>query len=253
MNRILLRGAAAVVAALVVVSAAAGAPAPDRSEAQASFTIQPLGPLTKSWPTIDFFGPYYYFLLTNTSAQPDSFRLIIANLTQPTWFPQVCLRAICFPDSTTIRMNAGASDTVGVNVVPLSDGVGEWDFVVKSVADPLLTSTFHLKLFAGTAAVGAPAMAASPGLQLAQSFPNPTRGASRIPFSLPRSGRVSLKVYDPAGRVVATLVDAVLPAGPHAATWGGEVAPGRRVPGGVYFYRLETPAGSLSKRMIVLR
>jgi hypothetical protein len=241
---------------LLLALAVPAVAAPDseaRSNSAYSFTLVPLNSTTQSWPQIDFLAPYFYFRLTNTSALPDSFRLVVQNMTQPMWFPQVCLRQVCFPDSAKILLNAGASDTVGVNIVPFFDGVGEADFLVASVGDPLLHVTYHVTLYAGTAAVGTPVIAAPHALQLAQNFPNPTQGPSRIPFVLPRAGRVSLRVYDPAGRLVATLVDGSLPAGSHAAAWSGEIAPGRRAPGGVYFYRLDTPFGSLSRRMILLR
>jgi hypothetical protein len=44
-------------------------------------------------------------------------------------------------------------------------------------------------------------------VQLAQSFPNPTTGVTRIPFALPAGARVRLTIEDVAGRRVATLVD----------------------------------------------
>ncbi len=218
-----------------------------------SYTIRSTNSQTQSWPQIDFLAPYFYFYLTNTSAQADSFRMRVINLTQPGWFPQVCIRQVCFPDSGTINLNANASDTVGVNIVPFSDGVGEADFEIKSVGDPSHMSTFHVILYAGEAAVGVDAVPRAAALRLAQNFPNPALGATRIPFALPRSERVTLRVFDAAGRVVATLVDRNLPAGSHSVEWRGEIAPGRRAPGGVYFYRLDSKSGSLSKRMILLR
>jgi flagellar hook assembly protein FlgD len=93
----------------------------------------------------------------------------------------------------------------------------------------------------------------TPALRLAQNFPNPAVGPTRIPFALPRPEHVTLRVFDAAGRVVATLVDRTLSAGPHFVEWDGEIRAGRRAPGGVYFYRLQSESGSLSKRMILLK
>ena len=217
------------------------------------FTLEPVSPLTQSWPTINFLGPYYYFLLTNTAAEPDSFRLRIENLTQPSWFPQVCLRSICFPDSTTLRFEPGAADTVGVNLVPVAGGVGEADFVVTSVGNPLLSRTFHVTLYAGSAAVSVETGATPTGLQLSPAWPNPARGSARIAFVLPRSDRVALRVFDVSGRLVATLVDGVLPEGSHSVQWDGEIAGAKRAPAGAYFYRLETPLGSRARSLVLLR
>lgn len=54
---------------------------------------------------------------------------------------------------------------------------------------------------------------------LAPGYPNPFAASTRIPFTLSEAGPVSLTVHDVLGRRVATLVDAVLPAGEHAARW----------------------------------
>ena len=217
------------------------------------FTITPLGSDTQSWPTINFEGPYFYFLLRNQAAVPDSFHMAVQNLTQPTWFPQVCLRAVCYPDSTTIRLNGFAADTVGVDIVPFSDGLGEADFLINSVGDPSQSAMFHIRLFAGTAAVDVTPLPTAASLQLAPSFPNPVRDQARIGFVLPRADRVSLRVYDVMGRQVATLVDQSLSAGAHSVSWTGDLAGGRRAPAGTYFYRLETPEGALSRRLVLLR
>jgi len=217
------------------------------------FTLQLIDPTVQSQPFI-FDGPYFHVLLTNDAAVPDSFYLAVENLTQPTWFPQVCLRSICWPFNTTLGFGAGASDTVGVQVVPDSDGVGEWDFVVSSVGDPLLSQTIHMTLYAGTAATGAPELDASlAGYELAQNAPNPVVDRTSISFALPREDRVFLGVFDVAGRLVATLDSGVLPAGSHTVRWDGRSGSGAPVPSGVYFYRLRTGLGELSKRMTLVR
>ncbi|MDX1547728.1 MAG: T9SS type A sorting domain-containing protein [Rhodothermales bacterium] len=86
------------------------------------------------------------------------------------------------------------------------------------------------------------------GLALGPTYPNPSGGATTIPFSLPARDSVSLRVFDVLGREVETLVDGVLPAGRHAAVFDA-----RGLPSGLYLYRLETPSGSRSGRLIVER
>jgi hypothetical protein len=218
-----------------------------------SFTLTPISPLTQSWPEIDFLAPYFYFLLTNTSAQPDSFHLEITNLVPADWFPQVCLRQICYPESTTLAFGALEADTVGVNIVPFYDGVGDADFTVRSVGNPALSVTYHVTLYAGTAAVGVPVLATVPALQLSQSTPNPSSGGARIDFVLPQADRATLRVFDAGGRLLATLVDGTMTAGPHSVTWGARSARGVPLPAGAYFYRLETSQGSLARRLILVR
>lgn len=78
--------------------------------------------------------------------------------------------------------------------------------------------------------------------------PNPVTGRARISYALPRSGAVSLQVFDAAGRPVQTLVDGRAGAGRYTATWDAS-----EVAGGVYFYTLTTDETSVTKKLIVAR
>jgi hypothetical protein len=68
--------------------------------------------------------------------------------------------------------------------------------------------------------------------------PNPFASRTSVSFSTDRRGRVTLSVYDAAGRRVASLVDGYREAGHHTATWNGRDASGARVSAGVYFVRM---------------
>lgn len=95
----------------------------------------------------------------------------------------------------------------------------------------------------------APASAAT----LGQNLPNPFGSRTVIPFTLDRSTEVSLVVYDVAGRHVVTLLSEELPAATHASVWNGRDASGRKVPSGIYFYRLSTGAETLTRKAILIR
>ncbi|MBZ0269035.1 FG-GAP-like repeat-containing protein, partial [bacterium] len=101
----------------------------------------------------------------------------------------------------------------------------------------------------GVPAIGAP----GPAFSLGTGMPNPFRGVTSIPFSLPRDGTVRLQVYDAAGRLVRTLRNGDLPAGRHVVTWDGRDGGGRATASGVYFYRLSGNAGSLTRKAVRLR
>jgi hypothetical protein len=83
------------------------------------------------------------------------------------------------------------------------------------------------------------------------SAPNPVTERAAIRFSLRSGGRVSLAIYDPAGRRVRSLLDAALPAGAHEVEWDGRGALGERLESGCYFYRLAGPDGTRSARLVV--
>jgi YD repeat-containing protein len=83
---------------------------------------------------------------------------------------------------------------------------------------------------------------------LGAATPNPGSGPRAIAFSIPEAGRVSLRVFDVAGRLTATLLDRALPAGRYEsrlspAGWAA----------GVYFYRLSLGERTLTGRMVLLR
>lgn len=84
--------------------------------------------------------------------------------------------------------------------------------------------------------------------QLAQNYPNPFNPSTVISYSLDQPSKIAVKVYDTAGRVVANLVDMVQSAGNYELTFNAE-----HLPSGVYIYRLETPQGSLAKKMTLIR
>ncbi|HDR06219.1 MAG TPA: T9SS type A sorting domain-containing protein [Candidatus Coatesbacteria bacterium] len=85
-------------------------------------------------------------------------------------------------------------------------------------------------------------------LILDAAYPSPAREVVNFAYSLPADGRVVLAVYDLSGRRVATLVDGEQAAGRHEASWNCA-----DTPSGVYLYRLETAAGSLTRRLVVSR
>ena len=88
---------------------------------------------------------------------------------------------------------------------------------------------------------------------LRQNAPNPFNPHTVIAFELARGGRTTLRVYDIQGRLVATLLDGALPAGPHRVSWSGQDKSGREAASGIYFYRLDAPGFKETKRMALAR
>lgn len=83
---------------------------------------------------------------------------------------------------------------------------------------------------------------------LLPNYPNPFNPATRIPFRLEQPAHVFLAVYDALGREVAVLVDGMMPAGAHDATW---TAAGR--PSGVYLYRLTAGGLTQTRSMLLVK
>ncbi len=93
----------------------------------------------------------------------------------------------------------------------------------------------------------------APATRLQAGAPNPFNAATTLRFELAAPGRATLRIYSPAGRLVATLVDADLPAGSHAAAWTGRDDRGREAASGVYFCRLEADGQRLSRRVVLVK
>jgi hypothetical protein len=82
--------------------------------------------------------------------------------------------------------------------------------------------------------------------------PNPSGGAMRIEYALPRESRVRLSVLDVQGREVVVLADGVFQAGRHQTTWSGKGERGE-VPAGVYFVRCQALGKRLTERVVRMR
>ena len=83
---------------------------------------------------------------------------------------------------------------------------------------------------------------------LLPAVPNPVTNATRVGFALPRTGHATLRVYNVHGALVATLFDGVAE-GQHVY----EIPFRRdRLPGGVYFQRLEAAHTRLNRKLVLL-
>ncbi len=75
--------------------------------------------------------------------------------------------------------------------------------------------------------------------RLGHARPNPFNPHATIEYSIAAPGRVTLCVYDLAGRVVRTLVNRDVESGEHKVVWDGTTDAGQRAASGVYFVRME--------------
>jgi len=78
--------------------------------------------------------------------------------------------------------------------------------------------------------------------------PNPFNPSTTIKFSVPKTGRAALEVFDLRGRKVASLVDGELAAGDHSLQFSGE-----GLPSGTYFYRLSGDGYEVTEKMQLVK
>jgi hypothetical protein len=83
---------------------------------------------------------------------------------------------------------------------------------------------------------------------LAQNYPNPFNPSTQIEFTLSAAQNVSLRVYDMAGRQVATLAEGVKQAGKHTATFTAD-----HLASGIYIYRFMSDSHQITRKMTLVK
>jgi photosystem II stability/assembly factor-like uncharacterized protein len=151
-----------------------------------------------------------------------------------------------FAATSMYTMDAGHTWTA----VPTPDGTPMLDAVFTSESTGYMVGVGGtiLKWQAGATGVGDLHIGHPGATALYQNTPNPFRPKTQFAFSLSEKGFVTLKVYDLAGREVATVVHEELPAGTYARTFDAG-----RLASGVYYYKLSVGDFVGSKRMVVLK
>jgi len=120
--------------------------------------------------------------------------------------------------------------------------------VIREIVDPnanLLSAEWQLEI---KTAVTETESANQLSFVLAQNHPNPFNPSTTISFDLPRASEVTLKVFDLVGHEVATLANQKMQAGRYSFKWDAS-----GMPGGVYFYRLQTEAFTQTRKLLLLR
>lgn len=89
--------------------------------------------------------------------------------------------------------------------------------------------------------------------KLLQNYPNPFNPSTTISFQIAQDGEARLAVFNLKGQLVRELSSGQLAKGDHSVLWDGRDASGNAVASGLYFYRLQTRAASLTRRMLLLK
>jgi type VI secretion system Hcp family effector len=83
--------------------------------------------------------------------------------------------------------------------------------------------------------------------------PNPTTGPTDFAFRVPRSGMVSIEVFDARGRHVTKVFDGEIGAEQGVVTWDGNDGSGRPVANGIYMLKMRAGGWLTTQKMSVLR
>ena len=82
--------------------------------------------------------------------------------------------------------------------------------------------------------------------QLEQNYPNPFNPSTKIRYSIPQEGNVTLKIYDVLGNEVTTLANEEKPAGVYEVEFNAS-----KLSSGIYIYKL-TAANFIQNRKMIL-
>ncbi len=87
---------------------------------------------------------------------------------------------------------------------------------------------------------------------LAQNYPNPFNPSTKISYSIPKAGRISLKIYNILGAEVAILIDEFKEAGKYSIELNSDKVK-NILSSGVYLYKLQSGDYVQTKKMLLLR
>jgi endonuclease I len=85
-------------------------------------------------------------------------------------------------------------------------------------------------------------------LALHQNYPNPFNPSTRISFDITSAQFVTLEVFSITGQRVGVLVNNTLSAGRHMVTFDAT-----GLASGLYLYRLTTPSGTLTRKLMLMK
>ena len=90
-------------------------------------------------------------------------------------------------------------------------------------------------------------------LSLDQNYRNPFNSETVISYALPTRTTATLEVYNLVGQEVARLVYGLREAGSYTVKWDGRDNAARQLASGIYIYRLQAGAHTLTRKLLLLR
>jgi hypothetical protein len=161
------------------------------------------------------------------------------------YYDGVLLGDGAYIDSTEYRITSGQYGVFSMQM-DFSDGIAGYFDNIEVYGYEEDTSSVSIEPLADSEALPA-------AFVLSQNYPNPFNPSTTIEFSIFEGARVTLKVYNIQGRVIRTLWDSYLAPSHYSFAWDGRDYTGRQVPSGVYLYRLNSGAQSMTRRMLLLK
>lgn len=137
-----------------------------------------------------------------------------------------------------------------VEGLTLTEGTKILRFEVDSESDKTgwLYSMDYIDIVENTSTSTDPKSETPLEFNLEANYPNPFNPTTQIIYTIPEAMPVLLEVYSISGQRIATLVKNEKPAGSHIIQFNGD-----RLASGIYVYRIQTPAGEITRKMTLLK
>jgi hypothetical protein len=170
-------------------------------------------------------------------------------------------KRITLTDASMDAVILGNFNVVAQNVVPNFTKTGTWyefysgdSLSVSDVASPLVFTPGEYRLYTTVrlpkpvfTGIENPGFQAGPDVRITV-YPNPSNGPVNFELLLDQPADVKISVYDFSGKPAGSVFEGRLPQGVHKLTW----SPANTPAPGMYFYKLQTPAGVTGGKFIVL-
>ena len=163
------------------------------------------------------------------------------------------------PVTISADVNSSLPEGLVIHVVDIPNRMVYDQFLVNGIIiDDKLTEGYDMKLVAGdqqyVEETVLKILSEIPEeFSLSQNYPNPFNPLTKIDFSLPKTGRVVITIYNLLGQEVTTLINERLSYGYHTITWQGTDRMGRPVGSGVYFSELKAAGNRKTRKMLLLK
>ncbi|MDP8208927.1 MAG: T9SS type A sorting domain-containing protein [Candidatus Electryonea clarkiae] len=89
--------------------------------------------------------------------------------------------------------------------------------------------------------------------ELSAAWPNPFNMSTRLTYSIPQTGNITLKVFDVLGREVVNLYSGFKQSGQYNILWNGTNSNGINIASGQYFISLKTGNQQIVRQVVIVR
>ena len=146
--------------------------------------------------------------------------------------------------TSEIILNVKSTFDNGLIMIGITDypSGGDFDDNILAIKTDSLGNTSSLVFINGQS------QNVSNSFYLSQNYPNPFNPKTTIKYTIPKTGLVTLKIYDVLGKEIMTLVNETIAAGNYEVEFNGS-----NLSSGVYFYRIESGEFISIKKMILIR